>query len=312
MTQPLPPYVLGRVAGVEPLTPHMRRITLESDDWLGAESIAPDQQVKLFFARDGGVPEIPAAPEDGSGVAGWYARYLAVPEERRPWMRSYTVRALDPEAGRMARTADASPATQANTSPSGSSTARTASTSGSGRCTQCTATSAGEVSSCSSAAPATSITATARTSAGSACRIAPIAGSAVSSPTSSRTGCPDGARYPATAGPSTPTTSPSAARAAHRLAGPESSPCERSRCEPSPCEPALREPTLCEQTLCERSPCSTKSITVRRQLVGERGLDKRVVAFTGYWRRDMTQDDAPTEQDIADATAQMEASDYAV
>lgn len=51
---------------------------------------------------------------------------------------------------------------------------------------------------------------------------------------------------------------------------------------------------------------------VRRQLVGERGLDKRVVAFTGYWRRDMTQDDAPTEQDVADATAQMDASDYAV
>ncbi|BBG04985.1 MULTISPECIES: siderophore-interacting protein [Pseudonocardia] len=101
MTQPLPPYVLGRVAGVEPLTPLMRRITLESDDWRGATSIAPDQQVKLFLARDGGIPEIPGAPEDGSGVAGWYARYLAVPEERRPWMRSYTVRSLDPDGGRM-------------------------------------------------------------------------------------------------------------------------------------------------------------------------------------------------------------------
>ncbi|WP_346254688.1 siderophore-interacting protein [Pseudonocardia autotrophica] len=44
---------------------------------------------------------------------------------------------------------------------------------------------------------------------------------------------------------------------------------------------------------------------VRRHLVGDRGLDKRAVAFTGYWRADLTQDDAPTEQDLADATEQM-------
>lgn len=49
---------------------------------------------------------------------------------------------------------------------------------------------------------------------------------------------------------------------------------------------------------------------VRRHLVGERGLDKRAVSFTGYWRRDMTQDEAPTEQDVADAVEQMEVSGY--
>ncbi|MEV0778957.1 SIP domain-containing protein [Streptomyces sp. NPDC050428] len=40
---------------------------------------------------------------------------------------------------------------------------------------------------------------------------------------------------------------------------------------------------------------------LRRHLVGERGLDRRSVHFTGYWRRTLTQDDAPTESDLAEA-----------
>ena len=41
--------------------------------------------------------------------------------------------------------------------------------------------------------------------------------------------------------------------------------------------------------------------SLRRHLVGERGLDKSVIEFTGYWRRALTQDDAPTPEDLADA-----------
>jgi NADPH-dependent ferric siderophore reductase len=40
---------------------------------------------------------------------------------------------------------------------------------------------------------------------------------------------------------------------------------------------------------------------LRRHLVAERGLDKHVIEFTGYWRRALTQDDAPTPEDLADA-----------
>ena len=40
--------------------------------------------------------------------------------------------------------------------------------------------------------------------------------------------------------------------------------------------------------------------TVRRHLVGERGLDRRAVAFAGYWRLRLTQDDAPTADEVAD------------
>lgn len=80
-----------RVVGATDVTPHMRRITFAGPGLAEFVSVAPDQQVKLFFARDGGVPAVPAPPPDGD-VARWYRGYLAIPEPERPWMRSYTVR----------------------------------------------------------------------------------------------------------------------------------------------------------------------------------------------------------------------------
>ncbi len=47
---------------------------------------------------------------------------------------------------------------------------------------------------------------------------------------------------------------------------------------------------------------------LRRHLVGDRGLDKRSVDFAGYWRLDLTQDDAPTEEDMADAMEKLAAA----
>jgi NADPH-dependent ferric siderophore reductase len=44
---------------------------------------------------------------------------------------------------------------------------------------------------------------------------------------------------------------------------------------------------------------------LRRHLVGERGFDKGDVEFTGYWRRKLTQDDAPTSEDLADAAEKL-------
>jgi len=44
---------------------------------------------------------------------------------------------------------------------------------------------------------------------------------------------------------------------------------------------------------------------LRRHLVGERGLDKGAIEFTGYWRRKLTQDDAPTPEDLADAAEKL-------
>jgi NADPH-dependent ferric siderophore reductase len=47
---------------------------------------------------------------------------------------------------------------------------------------------------------------------------------------------------------------------------------------------------------------------LRRHLVGERGWPKSVIEFTGYWRRSLTQDDAPTPEDLADAAEKLEDS----
>lgn len=40
---------------------------------------------------------------------------------------------------------------------------------------------------------------------------------------------------------------------------------------------------------------------LRRHLLRERGLDRRSVEFAGYWRLSLTQDDAPTAEDLAEA-----------
>ncbi|OZM77518.1 siderophore-interacting protein [Pseudonocardia sp. MH-G8] len=95
---------LGRwlleVRRTERVTPQMARVTLHGD-LSGYTPLAPDQQVKLFFPRPGhDVTEVPAPPAGGDGMAvrmSWYQAYLAVPEERRPWMRTYSVRRHRPE-----------------------------------------------------------------------------------------------------------------------------------------------------------------------------------------------------------------------
>ncbi|GAA3398931.1 siderophore-interacting protein [Streptomyces roseoviridis] len=96
--QPLPLRRV-RVTAVRRLTPRMVRVTLGDPSPNGAALARPDAQVKLFFPRPGqDEPVLPDPGRDGD-VMRWYAAYGAIPEERRPWMRSYTVRAHDPAAG---------------------------------------------------------------------------------------------------------------------------------------------------------------------------------------------------------------------
>ncbi|MET9827281.1 siderophore-interacting protein, partial [Streptomyces sp. NPDC006349] len=85
-----------RVSHTQQLTPHMTRITLTGDDLRGFSLKEADQQVKLYFPRPG--QSRPLLPEaDGStDLTAWYQAYSALPEDERPWMRSYTIRAHDP------------------------------------------------------------------------------------------------------------------------------------------------------------------------------------------------------------------------
>ncbi|GAA1076981.1 siderophore-interacting protein [Nocardiopsis composta] len=97
MSQPYA-FSLIEVLRCEPVTPLMARVTFGGEDLRNFTSVAPDQQVKLFFPREGqGAPSVPPMPEDGD-VGRWHAAYLAMPDDVRPWMRSYTIRAHRPEA----------------------------------------------------------------------------------------------------------------------------------------------------------------------------------------------------------------------
>ncbi|MGI5500875.1 siderophore-interacting protein [Lentzea sp. CA-135723] len=77
------------VTSVVPLTPRMTRMTFTGP---GLDEVGtwPDQQLKLLFPKPGHSPHVSDAPDVGT----WYQAYLALPEDERPWMRSFTVRSL--------------------------------------------------------------------------------------------------------------------------------------------------------------------------------------------------------------------------
>ncbi|MFD5825501.1 siderophore-interacting protein [Lentzea sp. NPDC060358] len=77
------------VTSVAPLTPRMTRVTFTGDG-LADVGTWPDQQLKLLFPKPGGPAHVSDSPDAGV----WYQAYLALPEDERPWMRSFTVRAL--------------------------------------------------------------------------------------------------------------------------------------------------------------------------------------------------------------------------
>lgn len=89
-------YHRARATAVRPITPHMVRVTFEAASFADVPPGAPDQYVKVFFPQPG--QDEPRLPETGSDVMSWYRTYLAMPDDVRPPMRTYTVRAHRPES----------------------------------------------------------------------------------------------------------------------------------------------------------------------------------------------------------------------
>jgi NADPH-dependent ferric siderophore reductase len=84
------------VTRVRRLTPRMLRVSFTAPDGFQPW---PDQQLKLLFPpgdEPGG--ELVLPPSDGDDMR-WYQAFLAIPEERRPVMRGFTVRRHDPARG---------------------------------------------------------------------------------------------------------------------------------------------------------------------------------------------------------------------
>lgn len=101
MGQALPvSYV--RVVGVERITPRTARVAFTGDALAELLEDRPDQQMKLCFPRAGqGAPRLPEPDADDIYGMRWYEAYLAIPEPERPLMRSFTVRAYDRQSGLM-------------------------------------------------------------------------------------------------------------------------------------------------------------------------------------------------------------------
>lgn len=85
------------VAATTRITPHLARITFGGAELADYASAEPDQQVKLYFPKPG--QSHPVLPPRDIDFMAWYQAYSALPEPERPWMRSYTIRAHHAETG---------------------------------------------------------------------------------------------------------------------------------------------------------------------------------------------------------------------
>lgn len=75
------------------LSPSLTRMVFAAPDVANMKTDGPDQRIKVFFPLPGqDAPQVPQGED-------WYARYRALPEGERAPMRTYTIRALRPEAG---------------------------------------------------------------------------------------------------------------------------------------------------------------------------------------------------------------------
>ncbi|WP_406722218.1 siderophore-interacting protein [Streptomyces althioticus] len=84
------PVTFIQVTDITRITPRMARVTFEADHLEDSVGLTPDQQLKLCFPRPG--QERPVLPEQSDDATGWYQAFLAIPEDERPWMRSFTLR----------------------------------------------------------------------------------------------------------------------------------------------------------------------------------------------------------------------------
>ena len=84
-------FYRARVARVVRLSPSFVRVTLTGEDLDGFADNGWDQRFKLLLPdASGGFVHLPTG-------AGWYAAWRRLPDDRRPPIRTYTVRAVRPD-----------------------------------------------------------------------------------------------------------------------------------------------------------------------------------------------------------------------
>ncbi|MFF3332485.1 siderophore-interacting protein [Streptomyces sp. NPDC002888] len=273
------PVSLVTVTEVGRVTPGTARVTFRADTLPASVGAAPDQQVKLCFPRPGqDRPRLPAS--DGDAMR-WYQAFLALPEDERPVMRSYTIRRRHPGTDLVdidfVLHGDAGPATRwaENAEP--------------GQVLGMVGPSAeyarplGEADVLLLVGDETAL---------------PALATLVES-------LPEGVRAVAYVEVADAAEEQSfdthADLTLHWL--------HRRTARPgrsSILVEAVRRADLPSGSVFAWLAGEAGTVrALRRHLLDERGLDKHSVDFTGYWRLKLTQDDAPTEEDLADAQEQL-------
>ncbi|QRK92749.1 SIP domain-containing protein [Saccharopolyspora erythraea] len=277
------PVSLVEVTEVERITPRTARITFAADGLAAAIGDEPDQQVKLYFPRPG--QDRPRLPEpDGDGdVMRWYQSFLEIPEDQRPWMRSYTIRSHD--AGRDLVTIDfvlhddAGPATRwALSAAPGDTIGVFGPSADYARRVPLSSTIAGSdlvlMAGDETALPAIGTLVESLPDGARAVAYLEVADSAEEQRLDTRADLTVHWLHRGATPPGRSTLLLDAVRAADIPAG---------------------------SVFAWLAGEAGVVRTLRRHLVGERGMDKRAVDFAGYWRLALSQDDAPTDDDLAEA-----------
>lgn len=253
------PTGLLEVTAVHRVTPRTVRVTFTGLSDLEAW---PDQQLKLLFPPPGRPVRLPSTGDDD--VMRWYQAYLAIPEDERPVMRSYTVR------GRGGSTIDVDFVLHASADGPATAWARTAAVGdvlgryGPDAAYRRPVPKADTVLLAGDETALPAIT-TLLSEVDNAVVFVEVADAAEEQSLPVRWLHRDGA--------------PHGAKLLDAVRG------------------AALEPGAAAWLAGEAGMVRA----LRRHLVGERGLDKSAIEFTGYWRRTLTQDDAPTPEDLADA-----------
>ncbi|MGP3951942.1 siderophore-interacting protein [Streptomyces sp. 7N604] len=302
MEQPLPVRLI-QVTEVKRVTPRMARITFGGDDLADFGLDGPDQQVKLYFPKPGqAVPRLPEAGTDGD-VMRWYEAFSAIPEDERPWMRSYTIRAHHPQHRTididfvLHRDAGGGPATRwAGAAAAGDTLGMFGPSAMFARPIPLGTTDWLLLAGDEAALPAMSTLIEALPEGARAVAWIEVADAA------------EEQRFE-TAGELT-------VHWLHRGTDPAGQGHTHNQSLGHAHSQAHRHAhgqALVEAVRAAEFPSGSGSVfawlageagtvrALRRHMVNDRGIDKRSIDFTGYWRLKLTQDDAPTPDDLADA-----------
>lgn len=87
------------VESITQLSPHFTRVTFFADDFATFGTDRLDQRIKIVVPLAGGnLPDIGADDPASIDRGDWYERWRALPDELRSPFRTYTVRTIDPDA----------------------------------------------------------------------------------------------------------------------------------------------------------------------------------------------------------------------